>query len=229
MPFWVPLRVPSEELLDGDLSTEESEKSLADLEWVHQYLGGRRLVRRHLVPFLSSLNHDNGALSILDLGCGSGHVGRDVRSAARERGVALRTYGLDQQLGHARLASRGETIVADATTLPFRDASVDVVFSTLFVHHFSGPALERLLAESARVARRGVVMFDLSRHRLSLAFISLVGPLVFRSKVSMADGQASVRQAYTPAEITASVARPLPGVFVSPCGPFVWQLTWLRS
>jgi ubiquinone/menaquinone biosynthesis C-methylase UbiE len=229
MPFWVPLRVTSEELLDGDISTQESEKSLADLEWVHRYLGGRRLVRRQLVPFLKSLNHDGRALSVLDLGCGSGHVGRDTRSAARAQGLTLRTYGLDQQLGHARLASRGETVAADATTLPFRDASVDVIFSTLFVHHFGGPDLERLMAESARVARQGIVMFDLSRHRLALAFISLVGPLAFQSRLSMADGKASVRQAYTPAEIAAAAAEPLPGVRVSPRGPFVWQLTWVRS
>ena len=229
MSAWIPARVTSVELLDGDVSTEESEKSLADLEWVHRYLGGRRLVRRHLVPFLRSLETGDRSLSILDLGCGSGHVGRDVRIAARERGLSLRTYGLDQEIGHARLASRGETVVADTTALPFPAASVDVIFSTLFAHHFSGPALERLLTESARVARRGVVMFDLSRNRLAFAFISLIGPLAFQSEISMADGKASVLQAYTPAEMAACAAEALPGVSVTPRGPFAWQLTWLRA
>ncbi|MEO6324087.1 MAG: methyltransferase domain-containing protein [Thermoanaerobaculia bacterium] len=228
MAFWVPPRLTSDELLDGDLSTAEAERSLADLEWVHRYLGGRRLIRRHLVPLLCSLTSPGEALSVLDLGCGSGHVARDLRIAVRERGLALRTFGLDQQLGHARLAARGETLAGDATSLPFADSSVDVIVSTLFVHHFTGPMLQRLFQESARVARRGVVMFDLSRQRLALPFISLVGPLAFQSRVSMADGKASVRQAYTAAEIRAAAQAPLHGSTVSPRGPFTWQLTWLR-
>jgi ubiquinone/menaquinone biosynthesis C-methylase UbiE/uncharacterized protein YbaR (Trm112 family) len=59
---------------------------------------------------------------------------------ARER---ARRYGLDLTL-----------VVADAEALPFRDASIDVVYVHDGLHHLERPALG--LAEMARVARRAV-------------------------------------------------------------------------
>jgi SAM-dependent methyltransferase len=59
---------------------------------------------------------------------------------ARER---ARRYGLDITL-----------VVADAEALPFRDASVDVVYVHDGLHHLERPAVG--LAEMARVARRAV-------------------------------------------------------------------------
>ena len=86
---------------------------------------------------------------------------------------------------------------------------MDVVLSTLFLHHFSPGESARLLAEARRVAASAVVALDLTRHRLALAAISVVGPVAFRSRLSIADGKTSVRQAYTPDEIAAiAAARP---------------------
>lgn len=59
---------------------------------------------------------------------------------ARER---ARRYGLDITL-----------VVADAEALPFRDASIDVVYVHDGLHHLERPALG--LAEMTRVARRAV-------------------------------------------------------------------------
>jgi SAM-dependent methyltransferase len=225
--LWVPAREPSRELLDAGLPFGEAEKSLADIEWVHQRLGGRRLLRRALVPVVRSLAVETP--SLLDLGCGSGHVARDLERELARRRCPSRVSGLDLQAAHARLAPRGRTLVGDAVRLPFADSSFDVVFSTLFLHHFSPGELRPLLAESARVARRAVLAFDLARHRASLAIVSLLGPLVFRTPVSVADGRASVRQAFTPDEIAAIAGEVLPGAAVSPAGPFVWRLLWRKS
>lgn len=177
---------------------------------------------------LSALAVEGGRLSLLDLGCGSGHVGRDLVSAFARRGGSLRPFGLDLKLTHARLSPRGRAATADALALPFADRSVDVVFSTLFLHHFSPSGIATLLAEAGRVARRAVVCFDLTRHRVALALISVVGPLAFRSRISTLDGQASVRQAYTREEMACLALTVLPGAKLDSAGPFVWQLVWIR-
>lgn len=228
MSFWVPDRRPADELLDGDVPAPEAEASLSDIEWVHRNLGGRILLARRLLPLLSALAGSRGSLSLLDLGCGSGHVGRDLLSAFARRGGSLRAFGLDLKLAHARLSPRGRAAAADALALPVADRSVDVVFSTLFLHHFSPAEIATLLAEAERVARRAVVAFDLTRHRIPLALISVVGPLAFRSRISTLDGQASVRQAYTREEIARLAAPILPGATLAAAGPFVWQLVWRR-
>ena len=230
MTFWVPERRPDPELLDADgVSSSEAEASLLDIEWVHRWLGGRALFRRRLMPLLAALPARQGALSVLDLGCGSGHVGRDLLAAAAESGVSLRVLGLDRKTSHARLVARGTAVTADALRLPFRDLSVDVVLSTLFLHHFAPVEAAALLAESRRVAARAVVALDLSRHRLALAAIAVVGPLAFRSRLSVLDGKTSVRQAYTPEEIAAVAEAALPGARVERVSRFVWALVWKRA
>jgi hypothetical protein len=229
MSFWVPERRPEPELLDADgVSSSEAEASLADIEWVHRWLGGRALFRRRLLPLLKSLPARQGALSVLDLGCGSGHVGRDILAAAAEAGARVRVFGLDRKTSHARLAARGTAVVADTFRLPFGDRSVDVVLSTLFLHHFSPGEAATLLAESRRVAASAIVVLDLTRHRLALAAISVVGPVAFRSRLSVADGKTSVRQAYTSGEIAAIAAPVLPGARVAMASRFVWELVWKR-
>ena len=230
MSFWVPERRPDPELLDGDgVSSSEAEASLADIEWVHRWLGGRALVRRRLLPFLAALPAREGALSVLDLGCGSGHVGRDLLAAAAESGLRLRVFGLDRKTSHARLVERGTAAAAEALRLPFKDRSVDVVLSTLFLHHFAPAGLAALLAESRRVAASAVVALDLSRHRLALAAIAVVGPLAFRSRLSTLDGKTSVRQAYTPEEIAGIARAALPGAHVERVSRFAWELVWKRG
>ena len=230
MSFWVPARRPDPELLDGDdVSSSEAEASLADIEWVHRRLGGRSLVRRRLLPLLATLPARQGVLSVLDLGCGSGHVGRDLLAAAAESGVRLRVLGLDRKTSHVRLVDRGTAVAADALRLPFRDQSVDVVLSTLFLHHFAPAEMAELLAESRRVAAAAVVTLDLSRHRLALAAIAVIGPLVFRSRLSVLDGKTSVRQAYTAGEVAGIAGTALPGARVTPISRLVWELVWKRA
>jgi ubiquinone/menaquinone biosynthesis C-methylase UbiE len=229
MSVWVPARVRADEILDGEIPSGEAEASLSDIEWVHRNLGGRVILRRRLLPLLETLaGPGRRPLSLLDLGCGSGHVGRDLVEAYARRGGRLTVLGCDFKLAHARLAPRGGSVAGDALRLPLRDASADVVFSTLFLHHFSSEECRRVLQESRRVARRAVIAFDLSRHRAAWALISVVGTLAFRTRISTLDGQASVLQAWTPSEISALGADVLPGASVRPAGPFVWQLLWTR-
>ena len=78
--------------------------------------------------------------------------------------------------------------------------------STLFFHHFSPAQNRDFLVEVRRVARLGFAMLDVRRHRLAELFVALAGRAIFRTRVSVEDGVASVRQGYTPDEALA-VAR----------------------
>jgi ubiquinone/menaquinone biosynthesis C-methylase UbiE/uncharacterized protein YbaR (Trm112 family) len=76
---------------------------------------------------------------------------------ARER---ARRYGLDITL-----------VVADAEALPFRDASIDVVYVHDGLHHLERPALG--LAEMARVARRAVSVSEPAHAAATAAAVRL--------------------------------------------------------
>ncbi len=227
MSLLVPPRVPSDEILDGIVTPAQAEESLADIEWIHRILGGRAIVRRHLVPLLLTLPSPRPVL--LDLGAGSGHVGRALTGELSRHGRDLVTIDLDRQLLHARLSARGRSVAADALRLPLADGSVDVVSSTLFLHHFDAASIAALLRESARVARVAVVALDLTRHRIPLAINALLSRFAYRNPITGLDGRASVLQAWTVPELRAIAARALPGTLVRPAGPFVQGLLWKRT
>lgn len=226
MGFLVPPRRPSEELLDGEVLPDEAAASLADIERIHRVLGGRPIARRHLVPLLLSVPSPRPVL--LDLGAGSGHVGRALARELARRGRELVAVDLDRQLLHARLCAKGRSVAADALRLPLPDGSVDVVSSTLFLHHFDADSVAALLRESARVARFAVSALDLTRHRVPLAVNALLAPVLYRSPITRHDGRASILRAFTIPELRAIAARALPGALVRPAGPFVQGLLWRR-
>jgi SAM-dependent methyltransferase len=78
-------------------------------------------------------------LAILDIGCGPG----DLAAMLAERLVDARVVGLDLSPSMVELARRRETAggrisfeVGDAASLPFESGSIDLVVSTLSLHHW---------------------------------------------------------------------------------------------
>jgi SAM-dependent methyltransferase len=91
---------------------------------------------------------------IIDLGCGPG----DLAVAMSRRLRDARIVGIDLSPSmllwagrHATTDGRLRFIVGDAADLPFDNASIDLVVSTLSLHHWTEPA--EAFAEIARVLR----------------------------------------------------------------------------
>jgi SAM-dependent methyltransferase len=115
--------------------------------------------------------------TILDLGCGPGDLALELTHRLRD----ARVVGLDLSPSMLQLASRHATtdgrlsfIVGKAENLPFSDESVDLVVSTLSLHHWSEPAAA--FAEIARVLRpRGVALiYDIGMLSLTPKEISAI-------------------------------------------------------
>lgn len=207
MSLLVPPRSPSRELLDDpSLPDSEMRVSLEDIDFVHRHWGGSRALVRHLASRLGVLGRP---ASVLDVGAGSASVARRLRSSLPNAAGALRMTALDVQWRHlaaGRTSSAPDSVAlvaADAFRLPFPDRAFDFAVSTLFFHHFSPDENRSILAELVRVARAGFAVLDLRRHRIPLAVIALAGRALLRSRVSVLDGVASVRQAYTTEEAQA--------------------------
>lgn len=211
--WWIPAQEDREELLDlGAGTAAERRRSLADLRRVNRWAGGIAASRRELARFLERTHLRE--LTLLDLGTGTADVPASLARWAQSRGVRLHAIGLDLKREHLlaaraeldRAGERAALIQADAFRLPFADASIEVVHSSLFLHHFRPPALCALLQEALRVARRLVLMNDLVRHRVPLLFLRAAAPLIARSRITRHDGRASILRAYTPGELSAIAA-----------------------
>jgi ubiquinone/menaquinone biosynthesis C-methylase UbiE len=115
---------------------------------------------------------------ILEIGAGSGSVARQLLSSDPE--LAWTAIDIDPHMTEAtgaRLRDFPNALAktADATALPFPDASFDSVVSCLMLHHIID--WERAVAEVARVLRAGgtFVGYDLVRTPLASLFHRLDG------------------------------------------------------
>jgi SAM-dependent methyltransferase len=147
-------------------------------------------------------------LSIVDVGTGAGDLPRAIVHDARFAGARVVGVDLHQRTAdYARRHSRAqfEVLQADALALPFADKSVDLCVSGLFLHHLPDELAVRALAEMRRVSRLGVVAGDLLRSLRGLAGIRLLG--LMSNPMVRHDGEVSVRQAFTPAELRALFGR----------------------
>src|SRR5262249_12074175 len=88
----------------------------------------------------------------------------------------------------------------DALALPFEPGTFDLVICTLALHHFEPDAATELLRRMARVARH-VLVFDVVRSRLAYISVILLTQALRMNYMTRHDAPASVRRAYSPAEL----------------------------
>lgn len=203
-------------------------RSLEDLSLVHRWWDSTGAIERFLVGEIRRLRISRPVL--VDVGAGSGDVTRRLGRALSRAGHPASVLACDLQWRHLvagrRMARESfPSVSADAFALPLADSSVDWIVSTLFFHHFSPEENAALLAEFSRAARLGFALLDLRRHLLPLAFISIAGRLLFKTPVSVSDGIASVRQAYTPEEAGRIARQAVSGARVERVFPFRFLLS----
>ena len=105
----------------------------------------------------------------VDLGCGPGYLVLDIARRApglHVTGLDLSAEMLAQGRENAQRAGLNDRVsfrCGDAGSLPFADSSLDLVVSTLSLHHWGNPVA--VLNEVARVLRPGgsFLIFDLRR------------------------------------------------------------------
>ena len=187
------------ELLDsGRLTPSEVEANLADLARLNRLPGGTATSIRAIERLVDGGN----AIRILDVGTGAADM--PIAFAARGWDVVAAEPN-PQVLRVARRATAGlehvRVVEADAGALPFPDDAFDVAHASLLVHHFEPARALAALREMRRVARLGVVVNDLRRGLLPMAATAVSIATLARSRVTRADGLASVRRAYTVAEL----------------------------
>ena len=101
---------------------------------------------------------------ILDLGCSVGHQTLPWKRAypdAQVTGIDVAAPCL--RYAHGRAQSQGVTadfVQADATALPWPDASFDLVYSSMFLHELPLKDISAVFAEARRVLRPGGLMLQ---------------------------------------------------------------------
>ena len=114
-------------------------------------IGGRKAKAEKIAAILAAagrpLKPDD---DVLDLGCGSGEIAEHLSALADA--IDQRTHGLDLPFHQS------------TGTLPFPDASFDMVISNHVIKHTGDP--DRHLSEIRRIARPGAIVYLATPNRL---------------------------------------------------------------
>lgn len=186
-------RVIVPEMLDH-APPDVTRASLRDLARINRYLGGHYALGR----LFARVARPDEAFSVLDIGAASGDMG----AAIRRRYPNARVTSLDYLADHLAQAAHPK-VAADAFHLPFRPASFDFVFSSLFLHHFTDDEVVELFRSFRHVARRAVLAIDLERGPLAYHFLPRSRWLFRWHAITINDGQISVAAAMKKHEMRA--------------------------
>ena len=221
-------RVVRPEILDGlDPADPAAVRSRRDLVRVHLAMGTRRALARALAGPPRAPSRPSGPdaatraapLDVLELGGGDGTLTLALARRVARAWPPVRLTLLDRvdvvsaatRAGYAALGWEIEVLRADV--LEWAEPAAegddpsgptrrrDLVLASLFLHHFEGEALRRLLgAVAARTDR--LVAFEPRRSGLALAGSRLIGALGANA-VTRSDAVASVRAGFRGGELAA--------------------------
>ena len=205
-PFDPRRRSDRTEWLDeADLHPDELAAVLRDLARFNGGMFGHRPILAWLERAVNAAGRER-PLTVLDVGCGYGDLLRAIRKRARRRGWDMRLIGLDVSRESIRVA---ESVTVPGDAIDYRTgnvfefvptAPVDFVVSSLLAHHLTDAMIVDFLRWMESTARRGWLLCDLQRHRLSYEFIGFAGKLTRLHRAVIHDGRISVARALTRAE-----------------------------
>lgn len=198
-----PARRRGFEILDDpNIEPELVRRSLQDVARSNTLFGGVKAAMAELKHALPLAQAD-GEATLLDVGTGIGDIPAVAVKVAREAGIVLETFGLDNTEELAVTSSHRTTasVCGNALHLPFADNSFDFVMASQVLHHFTGSTALQVLREMHRVARLRVIISDIRRSWIAAGGLWIASfPLGFHP-ISRHDGVVSVMRGFTPYEL----------------------------
>lgn len=190
----------------GDYTAAEYEGCIAELQFVNEWLGDSRTLKRTLFKHVAKQRLKT--FSVLDVGAGSGELLRVTARWARETERVFRGVGLELNERSAQAIYEESTdypeiqsVRADAMLLPFADGEFDYVICSLFTHHFVELHIINILREMSRVARRRIFVIDLHRHPVAYYFYITLGKLILHNRLLRSDGALSILRSFKRREL----------------------------
>jgi SAM-dependent methyltransferase len=181
------------EFLDGDdIPFEDIKRNMQELDFINRHLGGHAITLEGIKQFSG-----NGALHIMEIGCGGGDNLRAIQKWADKKNQKVRLIGVDINpdcIAYAKSQEQNKGIdfvESDYKELSF-DRKPDVIFSSLFCHHFDDEELSFMLNWLQSNSRRGFFINDLQRHPVAYYSIKLLTRLFSKSYLVKNDAPLSV-------------------------------------
>ncbi len=187
------------ELMDRpDIPFADMAVTLRELNIVNTRLGGHRITLKALKHLARGCND----LHICEIGCGGGDNLAAIGRYCRKNKINVRFTGIDLNRECINFAKQqypdlpARWICSDYALIEMMDDRPDVIFSSLFCHHFNDGELVPMLEWLKRNSVRGFFINDLHRHWLAFYLIKYITRFFSRSYLVKHDASLSVARSF---------------------------------
>ncbi len=212
MPLWQNLyfmpdfkqRSPLKELLDrDDIPFEDIRQNMMELNTINTLSGGHSITIKGVSALLNDKDTDTPI--ICEIGCGGGDNLHAVAASFKKKNKWVKLIGIDikkECITTAMESFPDETAMwicndyAKATFLQ----QPDIIFSSLFCHHFTNEQLVEQLQWMYKNSMKGFFINDLHRHPVAYYFIKYISKLISKSYLVKNDAPISVLRGFTKKE-----------------------------
>jgi len=189
------------ELMDDfSIQDERIDSVLRELRLINYFLGGNAGSKHGVSKLISSLYKRK--IYLLDAGSGSSDILEDFKRKHK----SIQLISLDRNKRVCNFIKKNSNlkpmvVCADVFSLPFKDKSLDIIHTSLFLHHFDNGGLKSILKKFTDAAKHGLVVNDLRRSLFAFIAIKILTTVFSRSELVKSDAPMSVRKGFVKSEL----------------------------
>ncbi len=191
------------ELLDDPkVPADDIVQNMKELDFINTFLGGHAVTLSGFRNLLTGQRE----ITVCEIGCGGADNLMALRKWTLSHGISARFIGIDINPHCLEVARRrfptdcGEFILSDYQQVDFGDQKPDLLFSSLFCHHFTQEQLLIMLQWMRDNSTIGFFINDLHRHPFAYYSIRALTGLFSRSYLVKNDAPLSVLRGFTKKE-----------------------------
>jgi 2-polyprenyl-3-methyl-5-hydroxy-6-metoxy-1,4-benzoquinol methylase len=192
------------ELIDeSGIPFSDWEVCLKELNTVNTFLGGHAITIEGMKSILMQSNATN-EITICEIGCGGGDNLKAINNwnAKQKNDLKISFIGVDINKACTDFAAKNCTgvnarfICSDYRTADFGMQKPDIIFNSLFCHHFTDDQLTEMLVWMKHNSKLGFFINDLQRHPVAYHSIKILTRIFSKSYLVKNDGPISVLRGF---------------------------------
>jgi 2-polyprenyl-3-methyl-5-hydroxy-6-metoxy-1,4-benzoquinol methylase len=217
------------ELLDrDDIPFADIRRNMQELEVINSKLGGHQIT----IAGLKKLIGNRKQIHVCEIGCGGGDNLVALQKWCNKKGIAASFTGIDIKEACIEVAqsqrilkSNTNWIVSDYQQVQYTQQP-DIIFSSLFCHHFTNDELITQLKWMQKNSAVGFFINDLHRHPLAYSSIKWLTKIFSKSYLVKNDAPLSVARGFKKNEWEKLLQQ---AGIENPTVQWKWAFRWLIS
>lgn len=187
------------EFLDrNDIPFRDIVLNMRELDFINSLLGGHSITLQGFKKLLQNRK----IISLCEIGCGGGDNLHAIYQFCKKNNIEAKFTGIDINKNCIAFAKENSKIkdvsflISDYREINFENRKPDIIFSSLFCHHFTDDELVEMLHWMKNNSSLGFFINDLHRHPIAYQFIKIATRFFSKSYLVKNDAPLSVLRGF---------------------------------